>query len=87
MNTTSLTEQQIVEKLCELAAEHASLERPTISLDAHFRHDLGFDSLEEVEFVLDIEECFEIDVPDEEATEIRTIRDAAEMLKRRLGVG
>lgn len=52
--------------------------------DASFVADLGADSLDEVELVLAVEDEFDIEIPDEEAERCRTIRDAVELVRRKI---
>ena len=61
---------EITAKIVALAAEHGGVEPASISLETHFVNDLHFDSLELVEFTMDLEEEFELTVPDEEAAKL-----------------
>lgn len=54
-----------------------------ISLDAHFVNDLGLDSLDTVEVVMAIEEEFTVEIPDKEADEIKSVRQAVEYINSR----
>ncbi|KAI7906170.1 acyl carrier protein-like protein [Cokeromyces recurvatus] len=54
-----------------------------ISLDAHFIKDLGLDSLDTVEVVMAIEEEFSVEIPDKEADEIKTAKQAVEYISHR----
>jgi acyl carrier protein len=56
-----------------------------IVLDASFRDDLGFTSVEIFDLILAVEDEFGIEVPDEDAVMIATVMDAVEYLKKRLG--
>ena len=53
-----------------------------ISGKAKFIEDLGADSLDIVELVMAMEESFDIDIPDEEAENIRTVDDAVNYVKK-----
>jgi acyl carrier protein len=55
-----------------------------ITPEASFIDDLGADSLDQVELVMDFEDKFEIDIPDEDAEKMRTVGDAVSYLKTRL---
>jgi acyl carrier protein len=48
--------------------------------DAHFVDDLGADSLDTVELVMKFEEDFDIEIPDEDAEKIQTVRDAIDYI-------
>lgn len=53
--------------------------------EASFINDLGADSLDTVELVMEFEKEFGIQVPDEDAEKIRTVGDAINYLKQKLG--
>ena len=52
-----------------------------VSADARFVEDLGADSLDTVELVMKFEEDFELEIPDEDAEKIRTVRDAIDYIE------
>ena len=49
-----------------------------------FNQDLGFDSLDEVEFIIDAEKKFGIDIPDEAVENVKTVKDAIDVLEKLL---
>lgn len=55
-----------------------------ITMEASFIDDLGADSLDQVELVMDFEDKFEVDIPDEDAEKMRTVGEAIAYLKERL---
>jgi acyl carrier protein len=55
-----------------------------VTLDASFLNDLGADSLALVDLTLAIEEAFDIEIPDEDAYKIQTVRDAIDAVEKRL---
>jgi acyl carrier protein len=63
-----------------LIAEKLSVSAAEIPLDAHVERDLGATSLDGVEMILTLEEEYHIEVPDERAAEIKTVRDLIEAL-------
>ncbi len=54
-----------------------------IKLESSFIEDLGADSLDIVELVMAMEEEFEVEIPDEEAANIKTVGDAVKFIKDR----
>ena len=60
------------------------LDPAEITLEAEFRDDLGFDSLEIVELVLDMEEEYGIEIPDDETEKIITVGDAVNLIEKKL---
>ena len=61
-------------KIISLTATQLGLGEDTISLDSNFMEDLGADSLDTVELVMNIEEEFGIEIPDSEVEEIYTVK-------------
>lgn len=57
----------------------------TIAPTASFVHDLEADSLEIVQLVIAMEREFDIRIPDDDADRLRTVQDAAEYVRARLG--
>jgi acyl carrier protein len=63
-------------KLKEIVVNQLGVEEAAVVSKAKFIEDLGADSLDIVELVMAMEEAFGIDIPDEEAENIRTVEDA-----------
>jgi len=72
----------IEDRVKKIIAEQLGVEEPQITDDASFVDDLGADSLDLVELVMAFEEEFDVEVPDEEAEKITTVRDAIEHIKK-----
>ena len=62
------------------------VEREKLSDDASFIEDLGADSLDIVELVMEFEKEFNIDIPDEDAEKLRTVGDAIKYLNYKVAV-
>lgn len=60
--------------------EHLDVDESKIVLEASLSDDLGADSLDLVELIMAFEEHFEIEIPDEDAQEILTIKDAVDYI-------
>jgi len=65
----------------EIIINELGLEPEKVTDDASFVEDLGADSLDTVELVMAFEEEFGLDIPDEDAEEMRTVGDAIKYLK------
>lgn len=63
----------IFEKVREIIANELSVSKDEITLDTHLQEDLSADSLDAVELIMTIEEEFSIDIPDNEAQELKTV--------------
>jgi acyl carrier protein len=72
------------EKVKEIIAKELGVERDKLTNEASFMEDLGADSLDTVELVMEFEKEFNIDIPDEEAEKLRTVGDALDYLKSKV---
>lgn len=69
------------EKVIKLVMEQLDVTREECVLEASFIDDLGADSLDLVELIMEMEEVFGMEIADEELEKIRTIKDVIEFLK------
>jgi acyl carrier protein len=74
--------EDITAKVKAIIKEQLDVEEKDIKLESSFIDDLGADSLGLVEMVLAFEEAFEIDIPDEDTEQIRTVQDAIEYINK-----
>lgn len=75
----------IESKVKEIIVEQLGVDEAQVNAEASFIDDLGADSLDTVELVMAFEEKFDIEIPDEDAEKMRTVGDAIEYLKTKLG--
>lgn len=71
-------------KVIELIVEQLDADVKNISNDDSFMDDLGADSLDTVELIMAFEEEFDIEIPDEDAENIRTVGDVIGYLEDKL---
>ncbi|MGA2525480.1 MAG: acyl carrier protein [Smithellaceae bacterium] len=69
------------EKVIKLVMEQLDVTREECVPEASFIDDLGADSLDLVELIMEMEEVFGIEIADEELEKIRTVKDVIEFLK------
>lgn len=67
---------EISEKVKQLIVEKLSVDAADVRDEASFTSDLGADSLETVELMMDLEKEFDITIPEEESEKIATVGDA-----------
>lgn len=65
----------VFEKVKVILAEQFDVEEDTITLDTNLEEDLSADSLDVVDLLMSIEDEFEIEIPDEEIDNIRTVAE------------
>ena len=68
------------EKVKKVVVEQLSVEEDQVTMDASFTADLGAGSLDTVELVMAFEDEFGVEIPDEEAEKIATVKDAVEYI-------
>jgi acyl carrier protein len=66
----------IADKVKDIIAEELGVDREEVTDNARFIDDLGADSLDTVELVMRFEEEFGIEIPDEDAEKIQSVRDS-----------
>jgi len=71
----------IESKVKDIIVEQLGVDAEKVNPEASFVDDLGADSLDVVELVMAFEEEFEVEIPDEAAEKIGTVKDAVEFLK------
>ncbi len=72
------------EKVKDIIAKELGVEREKLTESASFMEDLGADSLDTVELVMEFEKEFNIDIPDEDAEKMRTVGDALNYLRSKV---
>ena len=73
--------EAIEDRVIEIICEQLNTKPEEVKLEASFIDDLGADSLDIVELVMAMEDAFSMDIPDEEAEKIQTVKDAIEYIK------
>jgi acyl carrier protein len=66
----------VAQKVKQIIVEQLGVDEAQVDETASFIDDLGADSLDIVELVMAFEEAFDIDIPDEDAEKITTVKDA-----------
>ena len=77
-----MTNSEIFEKVKEIVKEQLGVQEDAINMESTFVDDLAADSLDIVELVMDIEEEFGIEIPDEKAETIVTVGDVVNYIAK-----
>ncbi len=71
----------VFERVKEMIVEELSVEAEKITMESRLAEDLGADSIDAVELIMNIEDEFEIQVSDEEAQNIKTVGDLVKYIE------
>jgi len=72
-------------KVKQIIAEQLGVDEAQVDASASFVDDLGADSLDIVELVMAFEEAFDLEIPDEDAEKITTVKDAVAYIDAKAG--
>lgn len=75
----------IQDKVKRIIAEQLKVSEERVVPEASFSGDLGADSLDTVELVMELEKNFDTEIPDEDAQKILTVQDAIDYIATRIG--
>ena len=73
----------VEERVKQIIVEQLGVDEAEVTPTASFVDDLGADSLDIVELVMAFEEAFDIDIPDEDAEKIATVKDAIDYIENK----
>ncbi len=72
----------VEERVIEIVCENLGVNRDQVTRQTSFQEDVGADSLDIVELVMELEEEFEITIPEEHADKIKTVGEAIDYIER-----
>jgi len=75
----------IAERVTKIIVDKLGVEEKEVTPDASFTNDLGADSLDTVELIMEFEKEFDLAIPDEEAENIQTVGQAVTYLEAQSG--
>ena len=79
-----LDTKQLEVKLIKIVAEKLNIEEKNVTTASRFQEDLGADSLDIVELLMEIEEEFGVNISDDESERLRTVGDAVKFISAKL---
>jgi acyl carrier protein len=77
----------VQDRVIEIVASQLGVSKDQITPETSFINDLGADSLDTVELVMELEEEFEINIPDDAAEKIQTVGQAVEFIEKHQASG
>ncbi len=72
----------VSERVVDIVAEQLGVDKDKIKPETSFVNDLGADSLDTVELVMELEEEFDINIPDDAAEKIQTVGEAIDYIEK-----
>lgn len=78
------TRQEIEEKVIQIVSDQLGVDKSEITSETSFVNDLNADSLDTVELVMELEDEFEMSIPDEEAEKLQTVGAAVEFIEKHI---
>ena len=80
-----MTENEIFTKITTIIEDHFDVSADKVTEQTNFKTDLDADSIDLVEFVLELEDAFGAEISDEDAEQIVTVKDAVEYIASHQG--
>ena len=79
--------EQVAEKVIAIVSEQLNVDKAEISKETSFVNDLGADSLDTVELVMELEDEFDMNIPDEDAEKLQTVGSAIDYIVKNVDNG
>lgn len=76
---------EVADKVKQIIIDKLGVDESEVTLEASFTNDLGADSLDTVELIMEFEKEFDISIPDEQAENIQTVGQAVEYVVSQKG--
>lgn len=74
----------VFDKIKDIIVEQLDVEEDAVTMEASITEDLGADSLDVVDLVMSIEESFDVEIPDEEVENIKTVVDIVKYIENKV---
>ena len=74
----------VFDKIKDIIVEQLYVEEDAVTMEASITEDLGADSLDVVDLVMSIEESFDVEIPDEEVENIKTVGDIVKYIENKV---
>jgi acyl carrier protein len=73
---------EIVERVTKIIVDRLGVDESKVTLEASFKDDLGADSLDVVELVMELEDEFDMEISDDDAEKIATVSDVVDYIQK-----
>lgn len=80
----SMTDEEIFQRVKKVVVEQMRINEDEVRPEVSFTEDLGADSLTVVELVMQLEEEFGVDIPDDDVPNLKTVQDAVNYIQSKL---
>lgn len=80
-----MADDDVQERVATIVCNQLDCEKEKVKPETSFINDLGADSLDIVELVMELEEEFDMSIPDEDAEKIRTVGEAVDYIRKNKG--
>ena len=80
-----MADENIEQRVTAIIVEKLGVDEADVNKDASFTNDLGADSLDTVELIMEFEKEFDMTIPDEDAEQIGTVGDAVDYIQEKKG--
>ena len=74
----------VFDKIKDIIVEQLDVDDDAVTMEASITEDLGADSLDVVDLVMSIEESFDVEIPDEEVENIKTVGDIVKYIENKV---
>jgi acyl carrier protein len=75
---------ELESKVKQIIAEKLGVSEDKVTTQASFVDDLGADSLDQVELIMAFEDAFDVEIPDEDAEKLKSVKDAFDYLSTKV---
>jgi acyl carrier protein len=76
--------ESVADRVKQIIVDKLGVEESEVNLEASFTNDLGADSLDTVELIMELEKEFNVSIPDDQAEQIQTVGQAVKFLEESL---
>lgn len=77
-----MSDPEVAAKVIEIVAKQFAVSKEKVKMETRFQEDLSGDSLDTVEFVMELEDAFNIEIPDSMSEKIKTVGDVVDYVEK-----